>query len=314
MELVGMGKIENYRCGRYGGMSRDGGHGRDCGVVDACSQYYRSYLRAVRWLAEECDKYYDDSQYGMDRIIKDVMLGRIAPNNDDYVILVPLHGQDRHFMSPGIRVEEKTARLIREVQRDFDLQNDAKYFGQFKTACGKSLDQVRQQFYIDCFSECVHPQSSRMKANTTECVPVPSSEHVAEIVGKKGKRISVYNLPSLSAHVGLARCRPPASSRRFARSVVCRPAAAAAARTPAGKSKMAAPCGRPAMPMRAAGRRTKGLAGSGAVGAGTTWARPPPGRPSCPVWGHPVNGSRPSGWCCFCRRLMGLRVNSCRDA
>ncbi|KAF0290839.1 RNA-binding protein MEX3D [Amphibalanus amphitrite] len=189
MELVGMGKIENYRSGRYGGMSRDGGHGRDCGVVDTCSQYYRSYLRAVRWLAEECDKYYDDPQLGMDRIIKEIMLGRISPNNDDYVILVPLHGQDRHFMSSGIRVEEKTARLIREVQRDFDLQNDAKYFGQFKTACGKSLDQVRQQFYIDCFSECIHPQSSRMKANTTECVPVPSSEHVAEIVGKKGGKI-----------------------------------------------------------------------------------------------------------------------------
>ena len=268
MEVVGMGKIENFRSGRYGGMSRDGGHGRDCGVVDTCSQYYRSYLRAVRWLAEECDKFYDDPQFGMDRLIKDIMLGRIAPNNDDYVVLPPLHGQDRHFIGP-IRVEDKTARLIREVQRDFDLQNDTKYFGQFKTACGKSLDQVRQQFYIDCFSECVHPQSSRMKANTTECVPVPSSEHVAEIVGKKGECVSPPPPPTWCLHC--PRCRAvravspgPLSADR---------PAAAAVRTPAGKSKMAAPCARPAM--RAAGRRTKGLAGSGALGEGprgpATW-------------------------------------------
>ena len=225
MELAAMGKIENYRGGRYGGMSRDGGHGRDCGVVDTCSQYYRSYLRAVRWLAEECDKFYDDPQCGMDRLIKDIMLGRISPNNDDYVMLVPLHGQDRHFMGPGIRVEEKTARLIREVQRDFDLQNDTKYFGQFKTPCGKSLDQVRQQFYIDCFSECVHPQSSPMKANTTECVPVPSSEHVAEIVGKKGKHF--YPPPPCYRPRGRsATARPPPGpgrSRPFVRPVVCRP-------------------------------------------------------------------------------------------
>lgn len=30
-------------------------------------------------------------------------------------------------------------------------------------------------------------QAKRRSANTTECVPVPSSEHVAEIVGRQGK-------------------------------------------------------------------------------------------------------------------------------
>ncbi|XP_037081634.1 RNA-binding protein MEX3B-like [Pollicipes pollicipes] len=188
--IMGVGKIENYRSGRYGGAPRDGGNtSKDCGVVDPCSPAYRQYLRAVRWLAEQCDQYYDDPQaFGIDTFIKDIMVGKIAPNNDDYVVLA-LPGQERHPMGPGVWLDEKTARLIRDVQRDYDSQNDGKYFGQFKTLCGRNLDQVRNQFYIDCFSETVHLQTSRMKANTTECVPVPSSEHVAEIVGKKGGKI-----------------------------------------------------------------------------------------------------------------------------
>lgn len=185
---MGVGRIENYRAGVRCGNKDGGSHmGRDCGVVDSCSPFYRSYLRAVRWLAEQCDQFYDEQQnYGMDRLIKDIMMGKIAPNSDDYVY-VGLHAGERSPMGP-IWLEEKTARLIREVQRDFDSKNDSRYFGQFRTPCGRSMDQVRSQFYIDCFSESVQPHSHRnMKANTTECVPVPSSEHVAEIVGKKGQ-------------------------------------------------------------------------------------------------------------------------------
>ena len=36
------------------------------------------------------------------------------------------------------------------------------------------------------------PDSRGKKSqNTTECVPVPSSEHVAEIVGRQGKRLPI---------------------------------------------------------------------------------------------------------------------------
>lgn len=36
-------------------------------------------------------------------------------------------------------------------------------------------------------------QAKRRSANMTECVPVPSSEHVAEIVGRQGKH-TVFNV------------------------------------------------------------------------------------------------------------------------
>lgn len=36
---------------------------------------------------------------------------------------------------------------------------------------------------------------SQTKSNTTECVPVPSSEHVAEIVGRQGKKLSIKIFP-----------------------------------------------------------------------------------------------------------------------
>lgn len=44
------------------------------------------------------------------------------------------------------------------------------------------------------------PEESRNKKsqNMTECVPVPSSEHVAEIVGRQGKRQSDFIVPELT--------------------------------------------------------------------------------------------------------------------
>ena len=45
--------------------------------------------------------------------------------------------------------------------------------------------------------EDVHLEDARgKKQNMTECVPVPSSEHVAEIVGKQGNINAVVNLLS----------------------------------------------------------------------------------------------------------------------
>ena len=188
--FVSLNKNEQFKGNIFNGFSRDiANNARDCGLVDSCSPFYRSHIRAVRWLAEQCESFFGDSQCnGIDNFIKDIMFGKISPDNDNYVLpnsqVLP---NERSSAVPGIWLEDKTARLIREVQRDFDLRNDSKYFGQYKAPCGRNLDEIRSQFYVDCYSECVQPQGCRMKANTTECVPVPSSEHVAEIVGKKGK-------------------------------------------------------------------------------------------------------------------------------
>lgn len=214
MEGLTAMKIESYRS--FSGfdeptVARDmsPGIGRDCGVVDPCSPLYRSYLRAVRFLAEQCENFFGgDPSYGVEKFIKDIIVGKVMPNQDGFVVLAPAGCGDRGRMT-GVWLDEKPARLIREVQRDLDLSRDTnlKFFGQAGTltACGRSLEQVRNQFFVDCFSECAQPASnstvilgpstgmgpvgSRMKANTTECVPVPSSEHVAEIVGKKGGKI-----------------------------------------------------------------------------------------------------------------------------
>lgn len=44
----------------------------------------------------------------------------------------------------------------------------------------------------DALSGNFDPDSRGKKSqNTTECVPVPSSEHVAEIVGRQGKLLSL---------------------------------------------------------------------------------------------------------------------------
>lgn len=46
------------------------------------------------------------------------------------------------------------------------------------------------------------PRNTKKSQNTTECVPVPSSEHVAEIVGRQGKKEFSFTSP---AH----HCPPP---------------------------------------------------------------------------------------------------------
>lgn len=50
-----------------------------------------------------------------------------------------------------------------------------------------------QSLFMSNDNDILHPNSydgehrSKKSQNTTECVPVPSSEHVAEIVGRQGE-------------------------------------------------------------------------------------------------------------------------------
>jgi hypothetical protein len=55
------------------------------------------------------------------------------------------------------------------------------------TASEQLAEEFRRKIGISSLKRFGGPDDSRLGMNTTEQVPVPSSEHVAEIVGRQGK-------------------------------------------------------------------------------------------------------------------------------
>jgi len=74
---------------------------------------------------------------------------------------------------------------LMEDQRALQLAFELSLLGlnEDETGTGNTGNMSPQSF--------AEEQAKRRSANMTECVPVPSSEHVAEIVGRQGKLI--YN-------------------------------------------------------------------------------------------------------------------------
>lgn len=56
------------------------------------------------------------------------------------------------------------------------------------SAVGDDLD-VALSNHVPFPSSIVEEARNKKSQNMTECVPVPSSEHVAEIVGRQGKKV-----------------------------------------------------------------------------------------------------------------------------
>ena len=77
-----------------------------------------------------------------------------------------------------------------------DLDQQSCLSDHFSLGSGQTLAQINDEL------------KAKKSQNMTECVPVPSSEHVAEIVGRQGELIALHHLataarPSEYRPVGL---------------------------------------------------------------------------------------------------------------
>lgn len=77
-------------------------------------------------------------------------------------------------------MERNSSGQLEEDQRAFQIALELSMLGLTNEDdfTGNSFDDIR---------------SNKKSMNTTECVPVPSSEHVAEIVGRQGKHFTTLN-------------------------------------------------------------------------------------------------------------------------